>query len=104
MPGSFLTDDLAALFRVDHFGEEPDSVVWEGNPISGAIFDDEDVEVQLGEGHGEIVHRAIVTAASSEFPGIADGDSVVVRGVNYTVANWMDDGSGMIEIHLERAP
>lgn len=101
MPMSCLTTDLTALFSESDFGEVTGSVRWRGVVINGAIFDDEDVEISLGEGVGEIQHQAVLTSISSQFVGIADGDLMVARGRNFRVKNWKDDGTGVIDIHLE---
>lgn len=101
MAGSFIESDLSAVFASSDFGEADFSVTWKGCPVSGCIFDDEDVAVELGEGVGEIMHQSVITGQSAKFLGIADGDPMVVRGVSYTVKHWSDDGTGVIEIHLE---
>lgn len=102
MPMPCLETDLGAVFASSDFGEAGGTVTWKGLPISGVIFDDEDLEIQLGEGIAEIGHRAILTGPSASFAGIADEDPVVVRGNAFKVKNWIDDGTGVIEIHLER--
>lgn len=99
MPAAFLQDDIDQITDVTVFGQ---SVTWKGVSVN-VIFDDEDVEVQLGEGVGHIVAQPMITGKTSDFPGIADGDAVVAGGQSFTVKNWKRDGTGMIEIFLERA-
>jgi hypothetical protein len=101
MPMPCLTTDLTAVFSDDAFGETAGSVRWRGVVIKGAIFDDEDIDVALGEGVGEIQHQAVLSGPSAQFPGIADGDPVIVRGRSFRVKNWKDDGTGVIDIWLE---
>lgn len=103
MPMRCLTDDLEAVFASSDFGEADGTVLFKGDPVKGAIFDDEDVEIQTGEGSAEIGHQCVLTAPSCEFPDIAENDPVTVRGVTYRVKFWMDDGTGVIEIHMVRA-
>ena len=101
MPGSFLEDDLTSLFASPDFGEADGTVTWAGVTISGGIFDDEDIELQLGEGVTEIAHQARFTGPSAEFVGIRDNDPMTIRGRQFRVKNWKDDGTGVIEIFLE---
>lgn len=101
MPGSFLQNDLAQLVASSDFGEAAGSATWKGVVVSG-IFDDDDVEVQLGEGPTEIVNQPTFMGIASDFSGIADGDVMVIRGSTFTVKNWMEESDGMIEIFLER--
>ena len=98
MPGAFLTTDLASLFVSSEFGE---AATYQGSPVQG-IFDDEDVEVQMGEGVTEIVHQPMWTGRSADFTGIADGHTMVIRSATFRVKNWKDDGTGVIEVFLER--
>jgi hypothetical protein len=100
MPASFITDDLDVILGSSDFGEPSGSVVWQGTTVTVAIFDQEDVQAELGEGTGQIVNSLKITGKSSDFDGIADGDSLRVRSVTYTVKHWLDDGEGVIEIYL----
>lgn len=101
MPMPCLLTDLTTVFSDDAFGETLGSVRWRGVVITGAIFDDEDVDVSIGEGVGEIQHQAVLAAPAAQFPGIADGDPVIARGRSFRVKYWKDDGTGVIEIWLE---
>ena len=98
MPAAFIANDVAHVTGSDVFGE---TVTWDGNTVT-VIFDDEDIEVQLGEGVAQIQNQVTMTGQTSDFPGIADGNVVVARGVTYHVKNWKRDGTGEIEIFLER--
>lgn len=102
MPGAFLTEDLPALFEGNDFGEGAGIVTWKGTAINDVIWDDGDVEVTGPDGATQIVQQAMMTCKSSDFSGIALGDAVVRASVNFTVKNWKDDGTGVIEIFLER--
>lgn len=100
MVGSFIQDDLPFLFASSDFGEADGTVTWNGTPVAG-IFDDDDVEVQMGEGVGEIVAQPTFTGMTSDFSGIADGDVMVIRGETFTVKNWRREGDE-ITIYLAR--
>lgn len=102
MAASFLTSDLDTLFASSDFGEADGSITWNGVIITSGHFDDEDVEVQMGEGIAEIVNQPLYTGPSSQFPGIADNDTMIIRGETFKVKNWKDDATGVIEIFLER--
>lgn len=95
---SCIARDVKATLSSDHFGE---SVVWQGVTIT-AIFDDEDIEVQNEDGVGEIIHQSVLLADSTDFPGIAEGQTVTAGGNDYTIRYWMDDGTGSIEIFMEK--
>ena len=101
MPMSCLDTDLGTILASSDFGEASGTVTWRGLPIAVGVFDDEDVEVELGEGVREIVHQAKFPGRSADFPGISDGDQMVIRARTFTVKHWSDDGTGMIEIFLE---
>jgi hypothetical protein len=101
MPGSFLARDLPLFFAAREFGVAENSVTWRGAHVTG-IFEDKDVEVANGEGVATIIRQPMFTSSSSQFPGIADGDAFVVGATAYVVKNWKDDGTGVIEIYLER--
>ncbi len=102
MPGSFLTSDLVTLFASSEFGEAKDSVTLAGVVIPDGIFDDEDIDVTMGEGAAQIVPQPIFTCATAHVLGIADGQIMVIRGASFKVQNWKNDGTGLTEIYLER--
>lgn len=102
MAMSCLETDLTVLFGSSDFGET-DGAVRNGDtasPIPG-IFDDEDVERENGEGVTIIQSQITFTCASSKVPSLADGDVMSIRGVDYNVRYWEDDGSGVVVIYME---
>lgn len=101
MAGSFLQDDLLLLFASSDFGEADGAATWKGFSVAG-IFDDDDVEIQMGEGVAEIIPQPTFTGKTSDFSGIADGDAMVIRGETFKVKNWKSERDGVIEIFLER--
>lgn len=99
MPGSFLQSDLSAIFNSSEFGEA--SVVINGRDVPGAIFDYGDIEVQTGEGFGQIVPQPKITCDTSKILPLVHGQVVSACGKTYRVKNWKDDGTGVTEIYLE---
>jgi len=99
MTGQFITDDLSVLFASSEFGEA--NATYQGSPVMG-IFDDEDVEVQMGEGVAEIISQPMFTGRSVDFSDIARGQAIAAGGETFRIKNWKADGTGVIEIYLER--
>jgi len=104
MPMRCLDTDLDAVFTSSGFGEADSTVTWKGAPLTGFIFDDEDVQVELGEGVGEIMHQSTLTGPYLQVVGIANDDDVTVGAGTFKVKNWLNDGTGVIEIHMEKQP
>ena len=102
MPGSFLTNDLVSIFASSEFGEAKDSVTLAGVVIPNCIFDDEDIDVALGEGVAQIVQQPMITCATAHVPSITADQIMTVRGQTFKVQNWKQDGTGITEIYLER--
>lgn len=103
MPMSCLDTDLDTLFASSDFGEASGAIRNgdTANPIPG-IFDDEDVESQNGEGMVILIPQSMFTCASSKVPDPDEGDTFLIRSVEYTLKFWKDDGAGVIELFLER--
>ena len=100
MSADFLINDLDVILDRKVFGHV--AVAWKGAAIEDVIFDDEDVEVTMGEGHGEIVQQPTLTGKTKDFIGILFKDAVTVGTENFRIKNWKKDGTGVIEIYLER--
>lgn len=98
MAGNFLTTDLASILNTNEFAV---TATYGGVTIRG-IFDDEDVEVPMGDGTTRIIPQCMFTGRSEDFSGIADGQTLTVSGTDYTIRTWMDDGTGVIEIFMGR--
>lgn len=103
MSASFLQDDIPTILDVKVFGVTG-GCLWNGVRIDNVIFDDEDVEVTMGEGVTEIASQPMLTGHTADFIGIADGDSVQVSGETFEIKNWKKDGTGIIEIFMVRLP
>lgn len=101
MSASFIDTDIDLVLSNTVFGVTG-GCVWKGVQIDDVIFDDEDVEVTMGEGVAEIISQPMLTGKTTSFVGIDDGDAVTVKGEEFTVKNWKKDGTGVIEIFLAR--
>lgn len=101
MPGAFITADLAGVFNSKEFAETPGSVTVAGVPVTHAIFDEDDVEVTQGDGEAVIMAQPSITCPKSEVSTATYGQTVVVRGVAYTVINSFDHGDETVTIYLK---
>ncbi len=102
MSGSFLTDDLSSVFYTGDFSIVGTYTPSGGSPASvNGIFDDEDLEVDAGDGSLVLQRSAKFTCSSGDVTGIAEGDAFTIAAVSYTVAYFKDDGTGVVEIYLE---
>lgn len=102
MAGSFLTNDLTTILASSDFGEAENSVTLAGVVIPNGIFDDEDIDVAMGEGVAQIVPQPMFTCATAHVPNIAEFQVMVIRGQTFEVQNWKRDGTGITEIYLRR--
>jgi hypothetical protein len=75
--------------------------LYKGALILG-VFDVEDTEAQMADGTIRIVPQCIFTGRSEDLTGIAESDEIVIDNVTYAIRFWMDDGTGMIDVHMEK--
>ena len=100
MSGSFITDDLSALLNSADFA---DSVVWaQGNKNIDGVFDDDEIEVDTGNGNTHLQRIARIVTKTSH--AVADGDHITHDGTRYKVEWQQDDGTGMVTLYLQKAP
>lgn len=98
MAGSFLTDDLSAMLSVADFAIE---ATWlERQTTINGIFDDGEIEVDRGDGQMHMIHATRFKTKSSH--GVADGDTLTLNSLIFTVAFQQDDGQGFVTLHLEK--
>ena len=98
MPGQFLTSDLTKILKVKELAS---TAVYDGALVVG-IFNVEDIEAQMSDGTIRILPQCVFTGRSEDFTNIAEGEVVVIDGLSYTIRSWLDDGTGMIDIHMEK--
>jgi hypothetical protein len=91
-------DDLSNIFDVDEFAT---AVTYNGGTING-IFDNETVPIDAGG--FAIVHQEQprLTCRTVDLSSIAEGQAMVINSVNYTIQAWIDDGTGVTVIQLEK--
>lgn len=99
MPGNFLTNDLAKILKTEELAS---MALYKGALILG-VFDIEDAEAQMADGTIRIVPQCVFTGRSEDLADIAENDQIVIDNVTYSVRYWMDDGTGMIDVHMEKA-
>lgn len=96
MAGSFLTNDLSAVFDTADFAT---SATWNATSIDG-VFDEQDEIDELGQGSQIFTRSTFITLSSH---GVADGDTIVINSTTYTVAYQLDDGTGVTTLTLEES-
>lgn len=100
MVGSFIADDLSAFLQSADFA---DSVKWtEGNKNIDGIFDDDEIEVDTGNGNTHLQRIARIVTKTSH--GVADGHYITHENTRYKVEWQQDDGTGMVTLYLQKAP
>jgi hypothetical protein len=98
MPGSFLTNDLTKILKTEELAS---MALYNGALILG-VFDVEDTEATMADGTTRILPQCIFTGRSEDMPDIAEGELVVIDDITYVIRFWMDDGTGMIDVYMER--
>ena len=102
MPVESAADRLTFL-DVDEFGTSATYCLKNGgfSTVAG-IFDKEYVEV-VGFDVGVGTHPARFRMREADLPGTyGDGDTLIVSAVTYTVRDHELDGTGMVELRLEK--
>ena len=105
MPMSCLESDLGTLFASSDFGEADGTIFRASDPTTGiaGIFDDEDIEVQNGEGNTVIAHQATLACASSKVPDLVEGEIFTIRGQEMKLKVWKNDGTGVVELFFQNS-
>jgi hypothetical protein len=93
-----LADDLANIFDVDEFAT---AVTYSGGTIKG-IFDNETVPIDAGGFVSVHQEQPRLTCRTADVPSIAESQAMVIGGVNYTVQAWIEDGTGVTVVQLEK--
>jgi hypothetical protein len=114
-----LTSDLAVIMSLEEFAV---SAQYQrksglGDTVINIIFDNETVPVDAGgfaTVHQEqprvtcrtfaTVHQEQprVTCRTSDVPEIAETDVMIIGETNYMVRAWVNDGTGVTEVRLEK--
>lgn len=90
-----MTEDLSAFFDTDEFAT---SATWKGTESVKVIFDN-----AYAEGLDVAGTTPICTAKESDFSGAAEGQSLVIGAVTYSIVGVQPDGTGLVQLVLERS-
>jgi hypothetical protein len=72
------------------------TAVYAGNNVQ-VIFDKAYIE-----NYGLAGVNTFITVPAASVPGIANGQSIVVESLNYVVRNVLPDGTGILQVELEK--
>jgi hypothetical protein len=93
--------DRAVFFDVDDFGVAATYRRGVTNSTVNGIFDNEFVQVTVGEVPYDSTEPVFVCQTSSLPTGYTVGDRLTVSGVYYTIREFQPDGTGMHKLRLE---
>ena len=65
------------------------------------IFDNEYIPVDTGASVAFAMNQPKAMVRTQDMPSAAEGDAIVIGGVNYIIRIVMADGTGMTELMLE---
>lgn len=72
------------------------TAVYAGNNVQ-VIFDKAYIE-----NYGIAGVNTFITVPAASVPGIANGQSILVESLNYIVRNVLPDGTGILQVELEK--
>lgn len=95
--------DRAIFLDVDDFGTAASYTPSGGSAATvNGIFDNDFIEVDAGGGVGVALQQPRFHCRTADVSSGAEGDALVVSGVNYTIRIVQDDGTGMTMLVLEK--
>lgn len=80
----------------DFFNDFAVTATWQSQSVQ-VIFD----KAYL-EGYGVAGINTFVTVPEANVPGIANAQTMVIDSVTYVVRNLIPDGTGMLQVELEK--
>lgn len=89
--------DRAIFLAVDDFGT---AASYGGGTVNG-IFDNDFIEVETGAGVGVALQQPRFQCRTADVPTAAEGDSITINSIAYTIRIVQDDGTGMTVLVLE---
>ena len=96
-------DDRAIFVSVDDFGVAASYTPAGGSASTvNGIFDNDFIEADAGGGVTFALQQPRFHCRTADVSSAAEGDALVVSGVNYTIRVVQDDGTGMTMLVLER--
>lgn len=97
-------DDLAAFFGIDDFGDAATYTPLAGAAVTvNGIFDAPQASRTITDMMDITAPQPQFVCRTSDMPNAAEGDTLAVRSVTYTVRAVMTDGTGVTTLMLERA-
>ena len=95
-----MTEDLAVFFDLSRFGT---AATWSvgGVPVTG-IFDSGYQATQLGLDVGVEGARYAFTCAAAAVPTAAQGQTLTIGAVVYTIRSVQPDGTGLVLLLLHK--
>lgn len=95
--------DRAVFVDIDDFGTAATYTPSGGLAATvNGIFDNEFIEVDAGGGVGVALNQPRFHCRTADVSSAAEGDTITIGGVAYTVRIVQDDGTGMTVLILER--
>jgi hypothetical protein len=96
-------DDLAVFFGIDDFGDAATYTPLAGSPKTvNGIFDEPQASRTVTDMMDVTIPAPQFVCRTSDMPSAAEGDTIVIRAVTYTVRVVMTDGTGVTTLMLER--
>jgi hypothetical protein len=98
-----LNDDILLLLDVDDFAVSGTFTKADASSQSTilGIFDNETVPVEAGGFTTVHEQQPRFTCRTSDIPTVAEGDTLLINSVTYTIRAWVHDGTGVTTLQLE---
>ena len=98
------SDDISYMLSVNDFGLEVGyQEAAAGNfTVLRSIFDNETVPMDAGGTAQVHQEQPRFTCRTTDISSIASGQTLVVNSTTYKVVAWIDDGTGVTTIQLEK--
>lgn len=95
-------DERAIFFGIDDFGTAATYTPTGGEATTvNGIFERDYAAVNAGGAIDFAITSPAFQCRTSDVSSAAEGDAIVIGGVNYTVRVVMDDGTGLTMLQLE---
>jgi hypothetical protein len=96
--------DLAVFFDLDDFGDAATYTPLVGSPSTvNGIFDEPQASRTVTEMMDVTIPAPQFVCRTSDVASAAEGDSITIRSVAYTVRVVMKDGTGVTTLMLEKS-
>ena len=96
--------ELAIFFDADDFGVAASYTPQGGSAVTiNGIFDNEFFEVAAGGEVAVAMEQPRFACRTSDVSSAAEGDSITINSINYTIRVVQSDGTGVTVLVLEEA-